>query len=132
VALEIVDYRVERVTSIASQAPNTLNTVTVAPEQLQVPNDRVWRIDGVAINCNTPGASLTFSMFDQDPSNLPVPINSTVAGFIDTDNSGFVLIQGGDRIWLRWNNVPQHAICRARLQIQVCKLVKMSYAFGSQ
>jgi hypothetical protein len=131
-ALEIVDYRIERVLSRAADAPNALNTVTMAPAQLAVPQDRIWRIDGVTINCSVPGASLTFSMFDQDPANLPVPINSTVAGFIDTDNSGIVLVLGGDQLYLRWNNVPQKAICRARLQIQVCQLVNMKYEFGAR
>jgi hypothetical protein len=122
VALEVIAYEILRIQSAAAQAskPDVAgvgqNVVTIHAPQ-PVPHPYKWLITGATVTCSS--GSPTFSMFDQDPSNPVVPINSSVAGILDADNSGELLIEPGDQLFLQWFKVPFHAVCKARVQYQM-------------
>lgn len=121
-ALEVVAYEILRLQSAASQAskPNVggvgVNVVVLAAPQ-PVPAPYKWVITGMTVMCSA--GTPTFQAFDQDPTGgNAIPMNSTVAGVIDADNSGELLVEPNDQLFLQWSKVPQNAICKARVQYQ--------------
>ena len=127
--LSTVAYEVIRIQSSVSQAPNSSNTVQIQTTDY-VPHGYWWSVTAVTVTCqNSSGAtygSPGCSVFDQDPSGFPVPCNSTVAGVLDTDNSGTLLIAPGDRLYLVFYNVPIHGICKARIQYEKVQVVDVA------
>lgn len=122
-ALDVVAYEILRFQSPVSAAPNTFNTIRLQTND-SVPLGYKWKVTAIStmvISAAGPveTSAVTLYVYDTDPTDgRVVPFNSTIAGVLDTDNDGYMLVDQGCFVYFVFLNVPQGDTCHIRLQYE--------------
>lgn len=112
---ELIAYTVLRRSSSPSGGTAGTVTITFPP----VPVGQVWRVDGIAVVCDS-STTAELLIYDEEPTPTSIPCQGTRnANFTVDDQASPLTIPGGNQLVLVFVNVSKGAVARARVQFSV-------------